>query len=126
MGLELNSSGDPTGGDHPTSKLPYSGPATGFTVTIEGDTHGVPIRIGFTQEPFARGVSPYYQVPGTGTYTFHFSDATYPSWCPSHPLCGKPVGQQANPAGSYYLQFQLAGGESNSAFDYRITSLVAF
>lgn len=127
IGLELNSSGDPTGGTHPTTKLPYSGPAIGFTVTIEGNTGGVPIRIVFTQEAFTKGVSPYVEVPGPGTYTVYLTDAQYPSWCSVNPLC--PAGsalQPVDPTQVYDLQFLLAGGDKNAPFNYCITSLVAF
>ena len=130
IGLSLNDSGG-----MPSVKSAYTGSATTkFTYTITGTTGGNELRAGFTQFADTTGlVSPYKAIPqftaGTsGDVTF--ATATYPTWCSTSPDCLAPPnrtpatpGAPADPANAFDIQFQIAGGERDGAFDFCITSL---
>lgn len=131
IGISLND----TGGDNPM-KQAYKGTATSFNYTITGTTGGAELRIGVTQFADTEGlVSPYYSVGDfdsgiSGSISFNL--VTYPSWCSTNADCLAPPdrtqaagGTPADPMYAHDLQFQIAGGESASDFNFCITSLEA-
>ncbi len=130
IGISLND----TGGDA-SMKLPYKGTATAFNYTITGSS-AAQVRVGFTQFADTTGLVSPYAVVGTfdngieGTVTF--DDAKYQNWCGTNAGCLLPPdrtqaagGESANPMYAHDIQFQVAGGDDVSDFNFCITSLEA-
>jgi hypothetical protein len=105
--------GDPGGGG---AKSPYSGSATGFSITLSGTTAGQAIRIQYTQSTDTAMTAPFKEVTKMGTYDVPFTGVSCPSWA-DVAKC-KDVGTTP-----FDLQIQVVGGDAAGDFEVCLSGL---
>jgi hypothetical protein len=120
IGLALNDSG--TEGGMTSVKSSYDAMANGYNgvhLVITGDTGGLGLRVNFSVSADTTGtISPFWAVPGPGTYDIKIADAVVPeAWM------APESGTTGNPAAVYDVQVQVAGGETAANYNFCITEL---
>jgi hypothetical protein len=126
IGFSLNDSGE--GADGMASvKRAFDATAVGiigFSITLSGDTDGLPVRIGFTgTADAADSVAPHVEVPGVAgtpqTYEILIDDALVPEeW----DAC-EGAACFADPASLFDIQVQIVGGNAASNYSFCVDAI---
>lgn len=116
IGFSLNDLGEDMG------KQAFDASAAGivgFSVSITGDTGGLPVRIGFTASESSDGVAPFVEVPGAGNYDVMLADALVPeAWdaCTGDACF-------VDPSSIYDMQIQVVGGNDAADYQFCVTNI---
>jgi hypothetical protein len=115
IGLDLRSAGG-----SPPTLLPYSGPATCFTLELTGTSGGSDVRLsGRSHLDMTGRTAPLIElgpIAGDTVRTVCFSDLTCPAWAAACEVTGS----------WYNLQLNVVGGRTAGSFNLCLRSLIAF